>query len=101
VEEDASLPRGGGEGVVDDKACDADKRAIEPLVAAGRAVVIPPRDNRKNPRDYDTALYDARHLVENYFCGTQQFRAVATRYEKTRINILAARQLVAVLHWLN
>jgi transposase len=27
--------------------------------------------------------YKARHLIENFFCKLKQFRAIATRYDKT------------------
>ena len=84
-----------------DKAYDADKRVIEPLKAARKTVVIPPKRNRKNPRTYDKALYQARHLIENFFCWVKQFRAIATRYDKTARNFIAAFQMVAVLCWLN
>jgi transposase len=45
--------------------------------------VIPPRTNRSSPRDYDRELYAARRLIENFFAKIGQFRAIATRYEKT------------------
>jgi transposase len=78
-----------------DKAYDADKRVIEPLEAAGKTAVIPPKRNRTKPRTYDKALYEARHLIENLFCRVKQFRAIATRYDKTARNFLSAFQLVA------
>jgi len=78
-----------------DKAYDADARVIEPLEAAGRVAVIPPKRNRKQPRDYDKHLYKERHLVENFFCKLKQFRAIATRYDKTARNFLAAIHLAA------
>ena len=53
--------------LIADKAFDADERVLEPLAAAGKTAVIPPRANRSSPRDYDRALYGARHLIENYF----------------------------------
>jgi hypothetical protein len=31
-------------------------------------VVIPPKKNRKEPRDYDKELYKARHLGRVEFC---------------------------------
>jgi hypothetical protein len=31
----------------------------------GMRPVIPPRRNRKSPREYDVALYRYRHLIEN------------------------------------
>ena len=40
-------------------------------------------------------------LVENFFAKIKQFRAIATRYEKTARNFLAAVQLVASVVWLN
>jgi transposase len=50
---------------------------------------------------YDRELYAARHLIENFFAKIKQFRAIATRYEKTARNFLAAVQLVASVVWLN
>jgi transposase len=82
-------------------AYDADERVIEPLQAAGKTAVIPPKKNRTNPRTYDEALYEARHLIENFFCWVKQFRAIATRYDKTARNFLAACHMVAALCWLN
>ena len=84
-----------------DKAFDADQRVIEPLQAAGKTAVIPPKSNRKNPRDYDKETYKARHLIENFFCKLKQYRAIATRYDKTARNFLAAIHLVAAIIWLN
>ena len=63
--------------------------------------MIPPRNNRSLPRDYDRELYAARHLIENFFAKIKQFRAIATRYEKTARNFLAAIHLVASVVWLN
>lgn len=59
--------------------------------------VIPPRRNRKQQRAYDTELYEARHLIENFFCKLKQFRALATRYDKIARNFLAAVHLVATV----
>ena len=84
-----------------DKAFDADKRVIEPLRAAGKSAVIPPKSNRKIQRDYDKEAYKARHLIENFFCKLKQFRAIATRYDKTARNFLAAIHLAAAFIWLN
>ena len=50
---------------------------------------------KPSPRDYDRQLYAARHLIENFFAKIKQFRAIATRYEKTARNFLAAIHLVA------
>jgi transposase len=87
--------------VIADKAFDADTRVIEPLAQAGKTAVIPPKTTRKKPRDYDKQLYAARHLIENFFCKLKQYRAIATRYDKTACNFLAAIHLAAIVIWLN
>ena len=98
---DALLPQMEADTVLADKAFDADARVIEPLAAAGKTTVIPPKSNRKNPRTYDKELYQARHLIENFFCKLKQFRAIATRYDKTARNFLAGIHLAAIAIWLN
>jgi transposase len=95
------VPGMSAEALLADKAYDADQRVIEPLKAAGKTAVIPPKRNRTSPRTYDKALYEARHLIENFFCWAKQFRGIATRYDKTARNFLAAVHLVASLCWLN
>ena len=87
--------------LIADKAFDADERVIRPLASAGKAAVIPPRKHRRPSRDFDRDLYKARHLVENFFCKLKQFRAIATRYDKTARNFLAAVHLAAATIWLN
>ena len=98
---DHLLPQVQADTVLGDKGYDADERVIQPLQAAGKTAVIPPRKGRKAPRDYDRALYNARHLIENFFAKLKQFRAIATRYDKTARNFLAAIHLAASLIWLN
>ena len=98
---DALLPEMEAKVLLADKAYDADKRVIDPLKAAGKIAVIPPKRNRKKPRTYDKVQYEARHLIENFFCWVKQFRAIATRYDKTARNFLAAFHMVSVLCWLN
>jgi transposase len=87
--------------VLADKGYDADARFIEPLEKAGKTAVVPPKCNRKNPRSYDTHLYKARHLIENFFAKLKQFRAIATRYDKTARNFLGAIHLASSFIWLN
>lgn len=87
--------------LIADKAFDADQRVLEPLAAAGKTAVIPPRGNRKTTRAYDRDLFKARHLIENFFARLKQYRAIATRYDKTARNFLAAVHLAAAVTWLN
>jgi transposase len=59
--------------------------------------VIPPKANRKTPRDCDFALYCERNLVERFFNKLMHFRAVATRYNKLARNLLAGVQLASAM----
>jgi transposase len=86
--------------VLADKGFDADERVLIPLQKAGKTAIIPPKANRKLQRDYDRDLYKARHLIENFFAKLKLFRALATRYDKTARNFLAAIHFAAVLIWL-
>jgi transposase len=47
------------------------------------------------------ALYKGSHLIENFFARLKQFRAIATRYDKTARNFLAAVHVAAIVIWLN
>ena len=87
--------------LIADKAFDADERVRALLAEAGKAAVIPPRKIRKTARAFDTDLYQARHLIETFFAKLKQFRAIATRYDKTARCFLAGIHLAATLIWLN
>jgi transposase len=98
---DALLTQMAADLLIADRAFDADARVLKPLATAGKSAVIPPRPNRLQPRDFDRELYKERHLIENFFCKLKQFRAIATRYDKTAQNFLAAIHLAAAIIWLN
>ena len=98
---DHLLPSMQAEMLIADKAFDADTRVIAMLADAGKTAVIPPKANRRLPRDFDRDLYKTRHLIENFFAKLKQFRAIATRYDKTARNFLAAVHLAATAIWLN
>jgi len=98
---DALLPHMTANLLIADRAFDADSRVLDRLAAAGKSAVIPPRPNRLMPREFDRELYKERHLIENFFCKLKQFRAIATRYDKTARNFLAAIHLAAATIWLN
>ncbi len=83
-----------------DKGYDADARVIEPLLRAGKQVVIPPKSNRNHQRFYDRALYKARHLIENLFEKLKHYRAIATRYDKCAVAFLGAIHPAASVIWL-
>jgi len=97
---DVLLPLLEADTVLADKGYDADDRVLKVLEKAGKTAVIPPKANRKLQREYDKDLYKARHLVENFFANLKQFRAIATRYDKTARNFLAAVYFAASIIWL-
>jgi transposase len=86
--------------LIADKAYDADARVLQPPEARGVEAVIPPKADRLTPRNYDAERYKNRHLVENFFLKLKHFRAIATRYDKTKRNFLAAIYLAATTIWL-
>ena len=98
---DGLLPDLEADALLADKAYDADERVLDILQKAGKTAIIPPKRNRKEQRDYDKELYKARHLIENFFCKLKQYHAIATRYDKTACNFLAAVYLAAAVVWLN
>jgi len=59
--------------------------------------VIPPRRNRLKHIDYDTHIYRWRHLIENYFAKIKEFRAIATRYDKTDTSFRATINFAAAI----
>ena len=83
-----------------DKAYDADP-LVDLLTQRGITPVIPPKANRKSPRDCDFALYCERNLVERFFNKLKHYRAIATRYDKLARNFLAGIQLVSAIILLN
>jgi transposase len=97
---DILLPHLKANTVLADKGYDADQRVLLPLLQAGKTAVIPPKANRKQQREYDKDLYKARLLIENFFANLKQFRAIATRYDKTARDFLAAIYFLAAYLWL-
>ena len=77
-----------------------DARAIIDLVESrgGRAHIPTCRD-RKVQRSVDRQLYRQRNLVERFFNKLKHFRRIATRYDKTARNFLAAVLLAAARLW--
>ncbi len=84
-----------------DKAYDADERVRQKLEQKKCVAVIPPKSTRSTPLGYDKDTYKARHLIENFFAKLKQYRAIATRYDKTAQNFLGAIYLVSIVIWLN
>jgi transposase len=93
----ADLPAGAM--LLADKGYDAN--ALREAVSERKAWAnIPPKSNRKDPICFSKHLYRARNLVERFFNKIKHYRRIATRYDKTAENFLAALKLVAVRIWL-
>ena len=80
--------------LIGDKAFDADW-LLKELGERGAAAVIPAKKSRTDPRDHDREMCKWRHRTGNFFAGTKEFRAVATRYDKTDESFAAWIYLVA------
>jgi transposase len=79
-----------------DKAFDMDWLRAD-LDARGAAAVIPPKANRRTQINLDRDMYRWRHLIENTFAKLKEFRAVATRYDKTDTSYAASIHLAAAV----
>jgi transposase len=79
-----------------DKAFDADWLRAD-LDDRGAAAVIPPKANRRAAVSFDRDMYRWRHLIENCFAKLKEFRAVATRYDKTDASYTATVHLAATV----
>lgn len=87
--------------LIGDKGYDADHlRAL--LESRGTIAVIPNKSNRKRLYPFDAERYKQRNLIERTNCRIKDFRAIATRYDKTARNFLAGVCLVtALIYWVN
>ncbi len=79
-----------------DKAYDGDA-VVAAADRRGAEAVIPSKKNRKEPRDYDKHLDKDRKKVEGFIGLMEQYRRVATRYEKTARNFLAFVHLASAM----
>jgi transposase len=76
--------------------------SLMPIRARGMKPVIAMQPQRKhNRRRKSQALYRLRGQVECFFHDLKRFRALASRYEKTAKNYLAAVHVACIFVWLN
>jgi transposase len=85
--------------LIGDTGCDAE-RIRQDLLLQGVLPVIPSNPARKEPLPLDRELYRLRNRIERLNNRLKQFRAVATRYDKTAASYLALGQLAASCLWL-
>ena len=99
---------GQGPALIQDFACDfviADKgydsdAFVAQIQAQGATAVIPPRANRKVPRESDKHWDRERHLVECCINKLKHFRRVFSRFEKFAKNYLSFVYFASPLIWL-
>lgn len=84
--------------VIGDTAYDAD-HYTEDLRRKRCDPVIPPRKNRKHPREYDEHLYAERHTIECFFGKIKHFRRVFSRFDKSSRSYLAFLHFAGALIW--
>jgi transposase len=84
--------------VIADKGYDSDQ-ILRFIQEQGAVAVIPPRSNRKTPREYDRELYKQRNLIERAFNKLKHWRRIATRYDRKSIYFLASLHLASAITW--
>ena len=86
--------------VLADKAYDAD--AIRrPIEARGAVPNIPFKVNRRWKGCFSPFLYKGRNAIERMFCGLEDFRRIAIRYNERADTFVAALQIAVLIpYWL-
>jgi transposase len=70
------------------------------LAERGTAAVMPGTPSREVAIPHDAERYKLRNGIERTFCRIKDFRGIATRYDKTARNFLAAVCLIsAITYW--
>jgi transposase len=90
------IRRNPADAYIADKAYDSDA-VVAAARRRGAEAVIPPKRNRKVPRDYDKHLYKERKKIEWFIGLLKQYRRVATRYEKTARNFLGFVHVASIM----
>lgn len=73
---------------------------VDGLLARGVEVVIPPKKNAQQPREYDQWRYRERHLIECFIGKIKHFRRIFSRFDKLAKRYLGFLQFVSSLIWL-
>jgi transposase len=58
-------------------------------VELGYVPVVPPKQNRRAPWDYDRVLYTRRNEIERLFRRLKGFRRIFSRFDKLDVMFLA------------
>jgi transposase len=87
------------ERVIADRSYDAED-FLKKIAEKAAEAVIPPRKNRKEPREYDHHLYQERHLIECFFNKIKHYRRLFSRFEKLAQRLLGFLSFAGALIWL-
>ena len=71
------------------------------VMEAGALPVVRPNPTHPQPRHFDHAAYRRRHKIENMWAKLKEWRAVATRYDKTAASFSGDLYLAAAFQWLS
>jgi transposase len=81
-----------------DMACDAQE--FRSAVQAMDAIpVVPSRKNAKHPQPCPAYIYRHRNLIKRCWSRLKEWRAIATRYDKTATSYAAGIAIAATLDW--
>jgi transposase len=58
-------------------------------VELGYVPVVPPKENRRTPWEYDRAMYTRRNEIERLFRRLKRFRRIFSRFEKLDVMFVA------------
>lgn len=67
--------------------------------APGRRPELPVKGYRRGESCFSKTLYRGRNAVERMFCRLEDYRRIATRYDKLVANFLGAIHLAAAFTW--
>ncbi len=82
-----------------DMACDARQFRMA-AQAMGTIPVVPSRKGAKEPQPCPTYIYRHRNLIERCWSRLKEWRAIATRYDKTALCYAAGVAIAASLDWI-
>ena len=88
-----------GANILADKAFDCDE-FVNQIITQDCVPVIPPRSNRKDPREVDYYLYKERHLIECFFGKVKHFRRIFSRFDKMAQAYMGFLAFASTIIWL-
>ena len=89
-----------GKAFIADTGYDSNEFRAE-IKARGIKPVIHSKPERRRALPLDRKLYRTRYVVECCFHDLKRFRAIGTRYDKTKTSFLALLQVACICLWLN